>query len=276
MPSISLSQFRQAANSVQQSAGASSGSASVEEGRQLENQAKRLAIQKAQAEQDQTDSPDPIGSSLLSDIQSATQSGQFSATGESGKKTREDLINLLGTKFASKLKPEQVAAAVYGTYRNQNEGGFDASKYIAGATQKSAPATDAQNKESGFATRATGANEILKGLQPTVTSGNALTQFLAKSAPNFLKPAANQQQDQAERDFVNAVLRNESGAAISDSEFKNARLQYFPQPGDSPQVLAQKQANRATAIQSLVQGAGSAYQPTAAPTKPTPDPLGIR
>ncbi len=61
---------------------------------------------------------------------------------------------------------------------------------------------------------------------------------------------------QAQRDFVNAVLRQESGAVISDAEFANAKKQYFPAPGDSPPVLAQKRANRQLAVQGFARMAG--------------------
>lgn len=65
-------------------------------------------------------------------------------------------------------------------------------------------------------------------------------------------PNASQQRvDQAQRDFINAALRRESGAAIADSEFANAKRQYFPQPGDSKEVIAQKRRNRELAIRGL-------------------------
>lgn len=51
-------------------------------------------------------------------------------------------------------------------------------------------------------------------------------------------------QQQAEDNFLNAVLRRESGAAIADSERESGSRQYFPRPGDSPEVLAQKAENR--------------------------------
>jgi hypothetical protein len=60
-----------------------------------------------------------------------------------------------------------------------------------------------------------------------------------------------QKQEQAERNFINAVLRRESGAAISPSEFENAAMQYFPRLGDSPETLAQKRQNRETVIGSF-------------------------
>lgn len=76
---------------------------------------------------------------------------------------------------------------------------------------------------------------------------------------NFIASPEFQQADQAQRDFINAILRRESGAVISDSEFANARRQYFPQPGDSNAVLMQKAANRQNAIHGVARAAGPAY-----------------
>ena len=65
-----------------------------------------------------------------------------------------------------------------------------------------------------------------------------------------------QRVDQAQRDFVNAVLRQESGAVISDAEFANAKRQYFPTPGDSKAAIDQKRANRQLAIQGFARMSG--------------------
>jgi hypothetical protein len=65
-------------------------------------------------------------------------------------------------------------------------------------------------------------------------------------------------QDQAERNFVNAVLRRESGAAISPSEFESAEKQYFPRLGDTPAVLAQKAENRRSELAGFQAEAGNA------------------
>jgi 3-deoxy-D-arabino-heptulosonate 7-phosphate (DAHP) synthase len=67
----------------------------------------------------------------------------------------------------------------------------------------------------------------------------------------FASPG-EQQVEQAQRDFINAVLRRESGAVISNDEFANGRRQYFPQPGDTPQVIEQKRRNREMAIQGIM------------------------
>ena len=79
--------------------------------------------------------------------------------------------------------------------------------------------------------------------------------------PNFAKSEDYQSFEQAQRNFLNAVLRRESGAVISPTEFDEGRKQYFPQPGDKPAVLAQKKANRQTVIKSFIQGARKAYTP---------------
>lgn len=66
-------------------------------------------------------------------------------------------------------------------------------------------------------------------------------------------------QEQAERNFVNAVLRRESGAAISQGEFDSAEKQYFPRVGDPAPVLSQKKENRRLALAGLQAAAGPAF-----------------
>lgn len=77
---------------------------------------------------------------------------------------------------------------------------------------------------------------------------------------NYAQGENYQKFDQAQRDFINATLRRESGAVISDAEFDNARKQYFPRPGDSKDVIAQKQRNRTEAIKGIAGAAGPAYR----------------
>ncbi|HET8870417.1 MAG TPA: hypothetical protein VFM48_08230 [Aquabacterium sp.] len=74
---------------------------------------------------------------------------------------------------------------------------------------------------------------------------------LGMAANAFASPE-QQQVEQAQRDFINAVLRRESGAAISMGEFSNAAKQYFDQPNDSPQVRAQKRTARQRVINGML------------------------
>jgi len=93
--------------------------------------------------------------------------------------------------------------------------------------------------------------------------------------PEALKSDEAKRQEQAERNFVTAVLRRESGAAISDQEFDTAEKQYFPRVGDTPNVLEQKRRNRAIVLENMKREAGAAFQPlsqtlAAAGVAPTP------
>lgn len=52
----------------------------------------------------------------------------------------------------------------------------------------------------------------------------------------------------AERAFLAPILRVESGAAISNMEWKTTGEQFFPRPGDSPQRIEQKSGLRELAV----------------------------
>ena len=116
---------------------------------------------------------------------------------------------------------------------------------------------ESQAKAAGFADRIAESNPMLDIPPPTVGS------MILSDVPggNFALNPQQQKFFQAERNFINAVLRRESGAVISPDEFSNARKQYIPQPGDSDGVLEQKRRNRETVLRSLSRDAGPSYQP---------------
>lgn len=125
-----------------------------------------------------------------------------------------------------------------------------------------------QASAAGYADRMIAADQTLDN--PALTTaqtdaGNYALTAATFGAGNFFTSEEWQQADQAQRDFINAILRRESGAVISESEFANARKQYFPQPGDSEAVIAQKAANRKNAINGVVRAAGPAYTPPNVP-----------
>lgn len=151
------------------------------------------------------------------------------------------------------------------------------------------PLNEYQGKSTGFGMRAAESSRIIEEVGQGGKVKPSLIKRAADSVPlvgDGLGMAANrfaspeqQQVEQAERDFINAVLRQESGAVIADTEFANARKQYFPQPGDSAEVIEQKRANREAAINGFRISAGpgarniggaqaqqpQAQQPAAAP-----------
>ena len=140
------------------------------------------------------------------------------------------------------------------------------------ASAKKASPTEFQGKSAIFGARAQESNRILNDLQGTYSpSAINAKQSLGnvwgvggalESGANSILPANTQRAEQARRDFVNAVLRQESGAAIGKDEFDNASRQYFPQPGDSAAVIKQKADNRALQIQGLLGNAGNAPIPS--------------
>lgn len=129
--------------------------------------------------------------------------------------------------------------------------------------------TEFQGKSAAFGLRADEANKLLNDLQGKYNPAAINSKLSVSEVPllgGALGAATNklalspedQQAEQAQRDFVNAVLRQESGAAIGAQEFDNARKQYFPQPGDSKEVIAQKARNRQLSVQALQANAGKA------------------
>lgn len=121
---------------------------------------------------------------------------------------------------------------------------------------------DTQGKAAGFADRMAAASDILSKFDKEGASlvGRNLENIWGG---NYLQSDAYQQFEQARRDFTNAVLRRESGAVINPDEFANADRQYFPQPGDSPAVIAQKANQRRIALESMRRDAGPSYKPSA-------------
>lgn len=121
------------------------------------------------------------------------------------------------------------------------------------------PPTADQSKAATFAARMDTSNDVISRLENQFTG---LTSQLGV-VPEAFKSEDRKLMEQAQRDFINSVLRRESGAAISPTEFDSARQQYFPQPGDTKAVLDQKKQNRNIAIEGIQREAGSAeFTPT--------------
>lgn len=87
--------------------------------------------------------------------------------------------------------------------------------------------------------------------------------YAASNLPLSLRATAMSEDGQqylaAKMNFITAVLRKESGAAISDTEFVNEDLKYFPQVGESDAVIEQKRLARQTAINSMKAQSGGAF-----------------
>lgn len=143
-----------------------------------------------------------------------------------------------------------------------------------GAQNPFAPAgstfNEGQGKAAGFADRMLQSEGVLSGVGDKAgIAGEIGTSRAARvsAIPLIGNQIAGsidpriQQYDQAKRDFVNAQLRRESGAAISEKEFDSAEKQYFPQPGDKPDVIKQKALNRRAAVEAMAREGGGSYVP---------------
>jgi hypothetical protein len=91
-----------------------------------------------------------------------------------------------------------------------------------------------------------------------------------------------QQVNQDKSNFITAVLRKESGAVISDSEFEREDQKYFPQINDSDKVVKQKENARKLAIKAIEIQAGPGAKSiqqlqtsNGVPNSSANDPLGL-
>ena len=111
--------------------------------------------------------------------------------------------------------------------------------------------TEGQGKATLFGTRMSEAQGIINTVE---NEGTSIYNAIIGNVP-FVGNLATSNEfkvyNQAKQDFINAILRFESGAAIGQNEFDRADAQYFPQPGDTPQVIANKRRNRDIAIAAM-------------------------
>lgn len=116
------------------------------------------------------------------------------------------------------------------------------------------PMTEGQSKDTTYATRAAGALPILDQYGNALTS---ITEQVGGNLPvagNYIKSPEYQQAEQAGTEFLQAILRKDTGAAITKEETQEYGRVYLPQPGDSAEVLNQKKAARARALNALEAG----------------------
>lgn len=157
----------------------------------------------------------------------------------SGQPTELDLLKLQ----EQRLKNQKLASDISG-------GGSGSGK----------PPTSSQFQAATYVNRMGQAEETFIGKNDFILGLGTAGLIAERLKPEFMKSEDFKLYEQAERNFINATLRRESGAAIADSEFENARKQYLPQPGDTQAVLDEKARNRAIVRQGLSREAGNALE----------------
>ena len=195
----------------------------------------------------------PLGVSenqrLQQEANAATRAEQKRRDDETYRHNMAVELRAAGDAGGGKLLTVAEAATLgvpYGTTREQAKG--------------KSPAKESQQVTANYASRIKQSNDQLNGIEDQFADQWALTNWAADKMWNSLKSNDRQAMDQSKRNFINAVLRRESGAAISDPEFANANQQYFVQPGDGKKVIEQKRQNRNLVQRNFIKASGNAYE----------------
>lgn len=127
------------------------------------------------------------------------------------------------------------------------------------ADRSARPATEAENKATGYLAAAVAAQNTLNtitGYNPSeyaialdsLANGNPLRRDISQVDRRALN---------AQLAFAGAALRLESGAVVTDQEIARKARQLFPMPGDGPEVQSDKRTQREAALRAMRVSAGT-------------------
>lgn len=147
-------------------------------------------------------------------------------------------------------------------FQPSNKGGApNIMQGVAPAPKEGKPLTESQAKATSFGMRAQAAHDKANSIEASSNEIGTLKQAGKDAIPfgfgNYVTSEDMQRYNQAKREFINAaVLRQDSGAAITSSEYEKYNDIYFPQKGDKAPAIAQKREAREIAVQGLAVIAG--------------------
>lgn len=152
------------------------------------------------------------------------------------------------------------------------------------AAPKPVTLTEGQSKDTVFATRGEGALATLSEHGKALTSLGQTSAGMIPILGNYMKTPEYQMAEQAGAEFLASILRKDTGAAVTPSEFDIYGSMYLPRPGDSPEALQQKEVARIRALEAIRAGMPpqailnmeKAQSNTETRAAETLDPLGIR
>lgn len=186
-----------------------------------------------------------------------------------GTKTRPDMSPYRAPTFAPPTTAVPAGATPGAAAPVSAAGG---TSYGQATVREGDKMTDGQANAALYSERMAAADKVIGANQDVMMNPTQRALGAVPGLGNYAVSPEYQKGEQAQRDFINAVLRRESGAAIASSEFDSAAKQYFPQPGDKPDVLAQKAHDRQIAIAGIRRAAGSNYKPPAEAAAPSAAP----
>ena len=115
------------------------------------------------------------------------------------------------------------------------------------------PPTEGQLASAGYLQRMTGAEQTFDQLEAEGVTRIPFfaAQTVGTAAENLTLDSGQRRLLQAQRDWVRAKLRKESGAVIGDEEMAEEVKTYFPQPNDGPKEVEQKRVARERATRQM-------------------------
>jgi hypothetical protein len=141
------------------------------------------------------------------------------------------------------------------TIESDGQGGFRMVQGDAAMTGNVKPFTEGQGKDIGFATRAESALGVLDPVANKLTErGDQALGFVPWGLGRGWQEADYQLAEQAGREFMIAILRKDTGAAVTPSEEQMYGEVYLPRPGDQPGLLERKEKARKVAVVGLKAG----------------------
>jgi len=120
--------------------------------------------------------------------------------------------------------------------------------------------TEGQSKDINYYTRGIDANKQLLTMDEQLTSlpADLSTKFNPLGLGNYMRTPEFRQAKVAADTFLTAILRKDTGAAITTQEFDIYGPMFLPIPGDDPETIKVKRRAREVALLGIRSGLGTA------------------
>jgi hypothetical protein len=147
---------------------------------------------------------------------------------------------------------------------------------VPGTEKAKSPFAKEQKDDAARAVRMLDAAKVMADLEDSgFNFANAYDSLLIEYAPfipdvleNYFHSTKYQLYQRAMEDFLQAQLRAETGAAITQQEFPMVFRRYVPMPGDTPEAIAAKREARFRDAQVTKANAGAAYEQSKQDVRP--------
>lgn len=211
---------------------------------------------------------------------STTEQGRAKMLADAARARASDAS--AASSFASAARTRQAMGIDGAQFALQRAGQWNpGGKTAGGAGGAAGPGklTEGQGKDIVYFSRGRDSNALLQkfGGNLLMTQGNQGARGILDSAlrglpfvgdsglVNGLISSDRQQAQQAAAEFLSAILRKDTGAAITKQEFDIYGPMYLPMPGDSAATLEQKAVARQGALEGIKAGLGNAQAAIPAP-----------